>query len=48
MAKHRLDKQDGNKWGGPDLVAELDGQEPTTHANDDHAGADHGRQTDKD
>ena len=30
MAKHRLDKHDGAKWGGPDLVDELDGQ-PTPH-----------------
>lgn len=35
MAKHRLDKHDGAKWGGPDLVGELDGQ-PTPHTGDQH------------
>ncbi|ONI76041.1 hypothetical protein ALI144C_35645 [Actinosynnema sp. ALI-1.44] len=41
MGKHRLDKGDDNsKWGGPDLVTELDGQQPTTHsAGDRGSGA---------
>ncbi|MBE1469231.1 hypothetical protein [Kibdelosporangium phytohabitans] len=45
MGKHRLDKGDDDKWGGPDLVTERDGQQPTTHSAGDQKAADDQRGT---
>jgi hypothetical protein len=37
MGKHRLDRRDGDRWGGPDLISALDGQQPTTHSTSGQA-----------